>query len=506
MRQIFLFFFVSWYSFSLAQTTIELSETTLDFGDVFENAPDSLPLILTNKGNEPVNISEIRFYKTYSDFPFTIQDTGFSLQPDSSRTMYVRFEPRHNITHYSSLVIFTDAGHGALYVALEGQGKYSKTYYNTTENKAEEALKSALKSRLSQGFNSLTYNAARDAMYMTVDNQKVNGQGAAQNTLEGVYTGFTVVGYTDRQDAQFQGFNTEHTFPQGFFNQSQPMRSDLFHLFPTQQDANNQRGNLPFGAVTSNISWQNGGSKKGNGEFEPRDKQKGPVARAMFYFVIRYQDYANFLSSQEGILRQWHENFPPDDVGKKRNDDIAALQNNRNPFIDYPQFIERIHSISGNSSAPVNLDLDLTEAEIDYDTVAVMADAFYQYVLVNNGNQPLELKNINLADNSLSFTNISGNDTSILPGRGLPINIKLNHSQNGPFQSSLNFDTNVPGQSQVSIPITAELVGNNTALEELREYAFKVYPNPTKDKIYVEFEEPVSNGTTIQLIDMNGRK
>ena len=46
------------------------------------------------------------------------------------------------------------------------------------------------------------------------------------------------------------GFNTEHTFPQSFFSQNLPMRSDLFHIFPTLATANSERANFPFGVVS----------------------------------------------------------------------------------------------------------------------------------------------------------------------------------------------------------------------------------------------------------------
>ena len=502
MRYLTFLILIGWFYTGWAQSPIQISQTALDFGNVFENAPDSLPLIFTNNGNEAINISEIRFYKTYKDYPFSTRDSIFTIDPDSSKTIFVKFAPVHNILHNSAMLIFSDAERGAISVPLTGQGKYSKTYYNSTENKSEQDLKAALKTRITQGFTQLSYNAARDAMYMTIDNQKTNGQGASQNTLEGVYTGFTVTGYTSRTDAQNQGFNTEHTFPQGFFSSNLPMRSDLFHLFPTQQNANSQRGNLPFGVVTGSPSWQNGGSKRGSTKFEPRDKQKGPVARAIFYFVIRYQDYSNHVAGQENILRQWHETYPPNDISRRRNDDIQAVQNNRNPFIDYPQFLERINSIVGTSTAPTIEGIDLSETTIDYDTIPILTNVSYQYVIVNTGNQELEVNNLSLGDNSLSFSNISGNDTTISPGTAFSINVTINQAQNGPFQSTFDFETNVTGNENVSIPVTAELVGN-TSLEDLIR-PFSIFPNPASENLILELEQPAQNGQ-VSLLDLNGR-
>src|SRR5690606_23844051 len=135
-------------------------------------------------------------------------------------------------------------------------------------------------------------------MFMNIDNKKVNGQGAAQNTLECIYTGREAVGYSDRTDAQTSDtFDTEHTFPQGFFSQNEPMRSDLHHLFPTYSPSNNSRGNFPFGIATQPYKNddRNYPSHLGaNNVYEPHNVQKGSTARAMMYFVIRYTDYTNF--------------------------------------------------------------------------------------------------------------------------------------------------------------------------------------------------------------------
>lgn len=66
------------------------------------------------------------------------------------------------------------------------------------------------------------------------------------DTIECVYTGRKIRA-TNRTEAQNQNFNTEHTWPQSFFNELEPMRSDLYHLYPTDETANNVRSNFDFG-------------------------------------------------------------------------------------------------------------------------------------------------------------------------------------------------------------------------------------------------------------------
>jgi hypothetical protein len=91
-----------------------------------------------------------------------------------------------------------------------------------------------------------------------------------------------------------------------------------------------------------------GGSKRLSGVFEPRDAHKGDAARAMMYFVTRFGDYSSFYAQQAAVLEGWHQQFPPDSADRARNQGISALQNTRNPYVDYPQIMERLISLAGN--------------------------------------------------------------------------------------------------------------------------------------------------------------
>lgn len=262
------------------------------------------------------------------------------------------FKPNQNVQYQGTIFIMTDDSAYIYSCQLTGKGKFKESIYDTTFNLYDEALKGALNKISSNGYVSLGYNQARDKMFMEIDNEKVNGGGASQNTSRCVYTGRVITGYTNRQDAQNNyNFNTEHTWPQSLFSSAEPMLSDLYHLFPTDESANTQRGNNPFSMV-NNASWTGGNSKSNGSSFEPGNEHKGKVARAMMYFVIRYQNYAGFFTAQENVLRQWNQSFLPDEVELKRQVDISKLQKNRNPFIDYPQFAERLFKIGTTGNRP----------------------------------------------------------------------------------------------------------------------------------------------------------
>ncbi|MDX1909402.1 MAG: endonuclease [Bacteroidia bacterium] len=475
----------------------------LQFGVAYENAPASLPLTLVNPHDYPVSVSGVQTFGTYGKTAFRVSDSVFTILPLDSVTLTVTFQPRHNIYHNSELVFLTGNPLGSLRVDVQGQGRYSQTYYSATENLSEQALKNALKTRLAQGFISLSYNTARDKMFMEIDNKKVNGQGATVNTVECVYTGRVITGYIDRTAAQSQSFNTEHTFPQGFFNQDQPMRSDLFHLFPTDEAANAQRGNLPFGTVTS-PSWQVGGSEAGNGLFEPRTVHKGPVARAMMYFVIRYENYQGFLTAQETVLRQWHQTYLPDSAEHVRNAAIYLAQGNRNPFIDYPQLLERITSISVSSVAPPAPQAWVSATAADLDTVYTGHPATYSLVWVNHGNVPLQVHNFSLSHPALHLDLPLQTDTTLQPGEALPMHLTVAASVAGEIRDTLRFATGAPGQAAVSIPIHA--IG---AFASGRSWTSlpgcQVYPVPAHDQLSVRWAAWGVASATLELLDFQGR-
>lgn len=147
------------------------------------------------------------------------------------------------------------------------------------------------------------------------------------------------------QDVQPLGdINIEHTWPQSKFSKLFPaelQKGDLHHLFPSNAKANSIRGNNPFGEVeredspVANCPSHFGYDHNGDKVYEPVDSHKGNVARALFYFSIRYK--IEIDPDQEAVLRKWNANDPVDDVERERNNKIFKIQKNRNPFIDYPE-------------------------------------------------------------------------------------------------------------------------------------------------------------------------
>ena len=74
--------------------------------------------------------------------------------------------------------------------------------------------------------------------------------------------------------------------------------------------------------------------------FEPPDSHKGNVARAMFYFSMRYNMRIDPV--QEKFLKKWNKLDPIDAAERLRNRRIKDIQGNSNPFIDDPFLADRI--------------------------------------------------------------------------------------------------------------------------------------------------------------------
>ena len=50
---------------------------------------------------------------------------------------------------------------------------------------------------------------------------------------------------------------------------------------------------------------------------------------------------------------KWHKQDPPDAFEQKRNDSVFAIQGNRNPYIDYPHWAEKVFGVNGISTSCV---------------------------------------------------------------------------------------------------------------------------------------------------------
>jgi hypothetical protein len=138
--------------------------------------------------------------------------------------------------------------------------------------------------------------------------------------------------------------NVEHTWPQSE-GANGDAKSDLHHLFATSSSTNSMRSSLPF-CVVELVKWTNGFCKRGMSKFnehcfEPPLDQRGNIARAIFYFSIRYDKSID--ANQEYYLRAWHKEDPVDEAEMFRMKVIERYQKNSNPFILHPELVEMVN-------------------------------------------------------------------------------------------------------------------------------------------------------------------
>lgn len=225
--------------------------------------------------------------------------------------------------------------------------------YEDVEGMEGMELLKALHRKTGIGYKEHGYSAAKQFMYDVVDNR--NGK------VFTLYSGSWANGkkggtYKEHGDANEDGHrsdfvNCEHTWPQSKFGKRHPMRSDIHHLYPTYSKANGYRGSNPFGEVNGSLKYSNSFGSQGTERiFEPADEVKGNVARAQLYFYVRYHNRSIFQKGQKRqywldrvkMFMEWSKLDPVDDWERTRNDLIEKYQGNRNPFIDYPGFAEKI--------------------------------------------------------------------------------------------------------------------------------------------------------------------
>jgi len=248
-------------------------------------------------------------------------------------------------------------------------------YYNTatgTGYTLKTQLFNIIKNHTDLGYSGLW------TTYQTSDRDVFTGTGYENdNTIYDMYTenptgsiGECSFVYGTDQDTGSGGgsecdvYNREHIIPQSVFLQLSPMRNDAHFIPPTDKKVNGDRGDNPHGIVATVSSTTNNGGKHGSSAvsgytgqvFEPNNAFKGDIARMYFYFATRYQDQVTswsypmfngtsnqvFTTAFLNMLLSWHINDPVSQFEITRNNAIYTRQNNRNPYIDHPDYICQI--------------------------------------------------------------------------------------------------------------------------------------------------------------------
>ena len=258
-------------------------------------------------------------------------------------------------------------------------------YYSTVDPNASNFI-SQLQSRVQSPYIKVSYDQYDETMVAQYEFRDTTN---AQRVQECAYSGqiYTYtppfVWYTASP------FSREHTWcvswmPSGGGTGLNEY-ADQHHLFTVNQNnANGVRSNHPLGEVVTPTSTYLQGMLgldiNGNLVYEPRDAQKGDAARALLYMALRYNGINGYnwtfnqlnniilpaLNEDPQDLQtliNWHFSDLPDNYEIAKNDFIQSIQQNRNPFVDRPEWVNLIDFNTMTAAAAPGMVIDYQQEQ-----------------------------------------------------------------------------------------------------------------------------------------------
>ncbi len=164
-------------------------------------------------------------------------------------------------------------------------------------------------------------------------------------------------------------WDREHLWCQSFFNNDAKITTDIFNVRPIDYTVNDVRSNRFYDYTTAPGSTLAAapGSSYDTDSWEPRDADKGTIARAIFYMAVCYDgttggasttklslsDTPNLSTNTFGklsTLLTWNRLYPVSEAERLRNEMVyTSYQYNRNPFVDDRYLVDLIF---GGTSTP----------------------------------------------------------------------------------------------------------------------------------------------------------
>jgi len=316
------------------------------------------------------------------------------------------------ITAFSSLVFL--------------QAQVPNGYYNSAENKSDQALLAALHNIIDDHLKFPYTSGSTDTWDIL---QESDADPNNLNNVLLIYTRESVNGSQEYNSGN--GWNREHVWAKsrGDFGTAIGEGTDVHNLRASNIQVNSTRLNYSFDDCTISScdeTYENYFSSSAL-VFEPRDDDKGDVARIVFYMDVRYEGDSgeedlemteSILSTSSKLPRhgvrstllEWHELDPVDDFERNRNDVIHSYQGNRNPFIDHPELVDYIWGDQQQSSwnSSLSTSIDYVETEI--------------YIPNPIRNSYLDI-NPNINANTIEIYNVQGKQMSQLLGKAERIKI-----------------------------------------------------------------------------------
>ncbi|UII22774.1 endonuclease [Fulvivirga ligni] len=169
-------------------------------------------------------------------------------------------------------------------------------------------------------------------------------------------------------------WNREHIWAKshGFPEESDTAYTDFHHLRPSDASVNTNRSNKDFNNVPHTEANEEGEAPDtytNDNFWEPKDEVKGDVARMLFYMDVRYESSVLDLELVDRIshsgdpelgvlhtLLEWHNLDPVDQSEIDRNNAVFEWQENRNPFVDHPEWVAAVYGAADEPLLLLNTD------------------------------------------------------------------------------------------------------------------------------------------------------
>ena len=209
-------------------------------------------------------------------------------------------------------------------------------------------------------------------------------------------------------------------------------------------------------------------------------------------------NYSNFIDAQESILNQWHIYNPPTAWYIQRNNKIFAVQKNRNPFIDHPEFIERMNVIGGTDTKPVIKKLEVAQSAISYSGVSTSSERVVY--LVNTGNQ--DISAISEVTSESGNVIVKSVQAGAAEGEVSQIVLGFDNLAPGTYTDKLKIDLVSQTGESIEIPITFTL---ETASVYTPAFgSLKVFYNPNKKR--AQLIDAPKNIESLEVYDIRGNQ
>lgn len=491
IKKIIITLMIIMLGFSNEAFAVQISN--LDMGDCVINQEKISSVNIKNDETNDLQLVDAKIISSNDVFKI-VNFYPSKLKPNEMIEIPIRFFSDNNINHFAYLVIRLKSNNYeySAVADLSANAVHNNSIYTPTNNLKGTALLTWLQNFV-KPHTVYSYKEARTFMWGGIDN--VDGE------VECIYTGRKVK-TNDIPDVTLTKFNTEHTWPQTYGADSEPPKSDLYHMRPSYEIANSKRASLPFGFVSGYPQYEDGGSKLGtntNGTlvFEPRDLFKGDVARGLYYFATRYGNVDNFISSQEDDLKKFIEIDPVDAKELARADSVFFYQKNHNPYIEYPIFIHRFNRFNSPDFAPKSL-IDCPD-----DTVFVLntQGLNFNVSILNYGDASATVSSASLSNNT-DFeikSDISSNAVNPNSSLSVPIAYK-GTTENAESKLNLSFSD---GSSQSVVLISKSFI---LGVNDSQYQSFDVYPNPITDFAKITLNDSFTgNNISVSAYTIEGK-